>query len=189
MLHAEQTISRWWSTQFSWSPTLAQACSAVKYWRLKVKQKQNLKVSEYILQATKDSANIEVDIGTIYSWNKLTNNLQLAQQRMKMCRRDHVQLRETYLHGLAEAIILKWCPSLSSLKMAKVKARRIAKEIKELIKRERNRSMYRKIGACLNPATANIWGLTWVDVPSGNHPPYPAGPDPKLWKVLPIRKK
>jgi hypothetical protein len=89
-----------------------------------------------------------------------------AKEYAKSCRRNHIELLETYLQGLADAIVSKRYPHLDLPANRHVKPEYVAKELKELIKREQKRRMYRKIGHCLQPESSNLGCLSRVDIPA-----------------------
>jgi hypothetical protein len=85
------------------------------------------------------------------STDQLIRHLREAKEYAKSCQINHVELREAYLLGLADAIVTKKYPHLDLPANRHLKPEQVAKEIKELIKREQRRRMYRKIGHCLQP--------------------------------------
>ncbi len=97
-------------------------------------------------------------------------------------RKNHRQLRESYLEGLAEAIVLHQSPTLHRAEAIYIREEQKTKQLKNLIKREKYRRMYRKIGHTLAPNLSK--GLNRVDIPDKNAKGENLGrhDDPKAWK-------
>jgi len=83
----------------------------------------------------------------------------------------HVELRQSYLEELAEAILLQRCPWLEEEGFEQQKIEQADKQLKELIKRENIRKMYRTIGFILKAGQGQ--GLLQVDIPDESAIPPP----------------
>jgi len=107
---------------------------------------------------------------------------QAVYQNLKELQQQHQTLRDTYLKDLAEAIVLDRSPNLAEPTLEAVKVDRPEKQLKQLISREKMRTMYRKIGRALNKFDGK--GLSRIDVPDVSTTTEGSGdPDnPKSWK-------
>ncbi len=109
-------------------------------------------------------------------------HLREASTTLRDCQRRHKELRESHLESLAEAIVSEQAPALIFDFMAHIKEERAATQIQQLIKREKQRKSYRKIGNTLSPNKQ--LGLNKIDIPDraaiggdfGNPD------DPKTWR-------
>jgi hypothetical protein len=117
-------------------------------------------VTDHILAITRESAALSIECEHTMSTESLVTSLREAKDYTKSYQINHIELRETYLQGLAEAIVSKQYPHLDLPANKHLKPEQVAKEIKELIKREQRRKMYRKFGHCLQPDSFNLGGLS-----------------------------
>ncbi len=65
----------------------------------------------------------------------IIQKLREALQHLKYCQKSHVELRETYLHGLAEAIVLEKRPNLAKKDNSEALYRLTKDQVERLIKR------------------------------------------------------
>ncbi len=61
MRHAERSITWKYSKKYPWSPALANAIEATRYWKLKLKWSRGLFVSDEELQKTGEKARLPAD--------------------------------------------------------------------------------------------------------------------------------
>jgi hypothetical protein len=102
---------------------------------------------------------------------------------MKSLQKSHAELRESYLRGLAEALVLQKCPYLKKDDQFETLTTLIVDQVECLIEREHQRQMYRTITRLLTDLSPGTRGMTRIDIPaSDTDEPYPSGPDPKSWK-------
>jgi hypothetical protein len=77
------------------------------------------------------------------------HNLRLTREYKKQPQKNPGELSESYLSKLAEAKVLNRAPQLKDGNSSHELQLRKSKELKELIKRERKKRQYRKIGRTL----------------------------------------
>jgi hypothetical protein len=155
MIYAERQVTRSVSSTFQWSVELAQAIQACRYWQLRIKQLKGRLVPQSTLDRMRIVSGLPKEVASPQPFPSVLQNLKRARDFVASCQTNHVELRKKYLEGLAEAIILKRCPFLSAPKRNGEKLRKIAHEIRELIKREQRRLMYRRIKTTLQPPSSN----------------------------------
>lgn len=179
MLHAEREVSRKFIKKYEWCPKLIQAVQGVWYWRLRLKKAKGLQVTDHILCTTRAAANLPTSTNNYLPLTHILTHLKASKQTLKHQQQNHVELREEYLDGLAEAILLHRDPHLASSNEISFRKRK-AKQIQALKKREFQKRMFKKIGHALADNQDNLGGLVRVDIPASDSlEPYPIGPDPK----------
>jgi hypothetical protein len=183
MLYAERAAGSRYTKTYEWSPVLLQAVHAERFWRLAIKRYKGRFVSDNLFTITRDLAGILTSFFNS-SLPGLFQCLINARQTRKALQKDHHTLRQNYITGLAEALVLKRAPNLASNpKYDERCANRTAKEVKRLIRLQHKRYLYHLIGRQLGDNHANTGGLTRVDVPAsmvGNA--RASDVDPKTWQ-------
>jgi hypothetical protein len=146
-------------------------------------EKSSLLVTDHMLYSTRTAASIGEESDLVTSRQDVIEQLRIAKQDLREKQKAHAELRENYLIELAEALILKKDPTLSNPDKTEKLNKKKAKQIKLLIKREKRRRMFQKIGNVLSPPQENTKGLSYVFVPASDPlEPFPIGPDPKTWE-------
>jgi hypothetical protein len=163
MLHAESNTGRKFSTRYERSPELMRAVQTFQYWQLRFRQARRLSVSQPRLASLQLQAGLlEADI-SISSVDRILQCLQQAATSLRDYQKRHRELRAKYLEELAEAIVLDRSPDLEHSSMVHVKEDRVTNQIKQLLKRENMRRMFRKIKRVLKPVAR--MGLSKIEVP------------------------
>jgi hypothetical protein len=114
MLHAEKEITRHRNIVYEWSVHFAQAIETVRHWKLRLKCQTGLAISNHMLTVTREAAGLPPSTEEPTTTANLVSNLKTAREYAKSCQKDHVALREVYLQGLAEAIVIKCYPHLDT---------------------------------------------------------------------------
>jgi hypothetical protein len=131
MIYAEKEITRVITGNYEWSVQLAQAIHSLRYWKLRIKRAHAIRVTDYFLTATHQLAGLPQDATDQMTLPALIQNLHQSKEYLASCKKNHVALRESYLQGLAEAIVLQRCPFLDEPRNSHLKAERVAKELQE----------------------------------------------------------
>lgn len=182
MLFAEQACSRKYTKRFDWSPTLVVAVETVRFWRLLLKRSKGLLVQPSIIQLARIKSNLRPDLDSV-DQPAIILSLRTASATMKSLRKSHVELREAYLAGLAEALVLDKRPYLQKPEHAGTLHILTVERIKSLMKREKLRRMHKTIGKILLDTNTSLGGISRIDIPAtNNNEPFPSGPGPKTWK-------
>jgi hypothetical protein len=101
---------------------------------------------------------------------------------MKDNQANHIELRESYLSALAEALVVHRNPDIVRKGKQQIEKKK-TKQIRALKRREYRKRMFQRIGNTLSVATDNRGGLVRVDIPEvANYQPYTQGPDPRVWE-------
>ncbi len=137
-LYAEKACSKRYTKRYEWSPQLIRAVESVRYWRLLLKRSKGLPIQCSTISRAKTNAHLPnssepVDQPTIII------SLKNALTHMKGLQKSHTDLRENYLQGLAEAIVLQRRPYLQEKEQADTLASLTADQVQRLIKREKRR--------------------------------------------------
>ncbi len=182
MLYAERNTGRRFSTRYEWSPTLKKSVQSFRYWQLRYRQARNLGISLPKLNSLKEQAGLTEEEVQAESTREILLRLQQAADQLRKHQRQHKELRSTHLEELAEAIVLDRSPGLAHESVAQVKEERVANQIKQLLKRENLRRMFRKIKRILKPVAQ--LGLSRVDIPdvSSTNQSHGDPTKPKDWK-------
>jgi hypothetical protein len=101
---------------------------------------------------------------------------------MKKAKKNPRKNRISYVESLAEAIVLHQSPHLDTNEATHTRQERTLKQMKNLLKRERTKRMFKKIGHTLAPNLTI--GIARVDIPDKNAkgPSLGSPDDPKTWK-------
>ncbi len=91
-------------------------------------------MTEHILHITRVATNLPSSTSNYLSHACILQHLKEARKLLKQRQRNHIELREEYLEGLAEALLLQRDPHLTSNE--KLFRKQKAKQILELKKRE-----------------------------------------------------
>ena len=111
MLHAESVCSKKYTKRFDWSPTLIQSVETVCFWRLLLKWSKGLPVKYSTIQRARANAGLQPSTDSL-DQPLIIQELRSALSNMCNLQKSHIELREAYLHGLAEAIVLERRPYL-----------------------------------------------------------------------------
>lgn len=182
MLTAEKDLSRRVTTTYQWSPKLKAAVHKLRYWHLRLRQVRHLPVNLNQLDSFRHSGEISDQEHSLQTEVDIKMAQSAAFQTLKELQSKHQELRESYLEDLAEAIVLERSPYLEDDKQAHILLEKKAKQIRQLISREKMRQMYRKIGRALKKPMGG--GLSRIDVPDARAASTSNGDpeNPKQWK-------
>jgi hypothetical protein len=171
MLYAEKRGTKKYTDTYQWSPALAAAVNAVKYWRIRIKQLKKVKVAEETIRKAAEAAKLPLP-GTRMTTTEVLRNLREAHRVLKQHQKNHIELREKHLDSLAEARVVAVCPALKfdANKMEKA----TEKEIRRILRNERCRRSHRLVRRCLKSQEEKT-GLAKVEVPTDRLA------DPKTW--------
>jgi hypothetical protein len=103
-----------------------------------------------------------------FSRAELFQHPRLAYNTLKNPQKHHKELRASHLEALVEAIVLHHSPELQYDSVVHIKEECTIKQIKEMIRHEQKRRIYRKIGRLLHPQR-NI-GLSKIGTPDTSVP-------------------
>jgi hypothetical protein len=183
MLTVEAELSKRVTTTYQWSPHLKQAVCSLRYWMLHLRQTKGTPISLIQLKRLKMQGGIsDQDHAPLLPEVEIKVAQHKAYNRLKELQKQHQELRDRYLEGLAEAIVLDRSPDLGNDPTRAVLVERKEKQIKQILSREKICRMYRKIGSALHKSKGK--GLSRIDVPDEAAASYTSGDpsDPKQWK-------
>jgi hypothetical protein len=181
MLFAESSCGKCYTKRFEWSPAMIKLVESVRYWRLLLKRSKGLQIQHSTICRAQTAAGLSHNTETVEQ-PTIIAHLRTALIAMRQAQKHHVELRESYLNGLAEAIVLEKKPHLSKKENSDALYYLTEEQVQCLLKRERRRRMYRSIGNALRGSNVNYGGIQRIDIPATQETePYPKGPDPKTW--------
>jgi len=182
LLTAEKNISRRITTTYQWSPTLKKAVYCLRYWLQRLRQVRGQPFSLNQLLLFQREADISLSDQELSTESEIKKAQHTAYSSLKALQKQHQELREYYLEDLAEAIVLERAPQLAVKGLEHILRDKTAKQIKQLISREKLRTMYRKISKILNKN--NGTGLSRIDIPDPSAVSDVTGDpnNPKSWK-------
>jgi hypothetical protein len=137
MLYAEATCSRKITKPYEWSPKLIHAVETTRFWQLLLKRSRGIPVQPSTIYLAR--SNVDLSPATdSYDQPTIINNLRTAIQTMRDLQKSHVELRESYLHGLAEALVLEKRPYLKEEGNTSTLHILMNERLQSLIRREKN---------------------------------------------------
>jgi len=165
MLHAERLCSKKYTNTFQWSPQMIQAVQRERYWRTQLKATRGKSTSPKALERLKEAAGFH-EANYQPTLQQVIDALRKSKSHQKEMQSRHIEMRETYLERLATSIVLKSSPHLDDPKYEQRLKKRITEAVRRILKKERQRNMYRAIGATLNKRTDNVGGISRIDIPA-----------------------
>jgi len=151
LLAAEKLISKKVSNTFQWSPSLSAAIYTLKYWKLRLSQLHGKPISQYSLNKLFQKTTLPEHWANRQTLEGVVNQIRQARGNLKTIQRKHIELRSQHLEDLAEAIVIKRCPSLQEPGKDKEFNKRKLKEIRRIKRKEAISRMHKKIGYTLRP--------------------------------------
>jgi hypothetical protein len=106
MLTAEQALSKWTTTTYQWSPKLKQAVQHLCYRSLRLRQVRQQPISEIQLTHFQNEGAIPTEAIALTSEKDIKQAQHEAFTNLNSLQEQHEELWESYLEGLAEAIVL-----------------------------------------------------------------------------------
>jgi hypothetical protein len=131
-------------------PQLSSTVESVRYWRLLLKCSKGLPIKQSSIQRAWTNAGLLDDRGS-EDLPTIIRKLREALSTLRRSQKSYVELRETYLYGLAESIVLLKRPHLEHKDNAETLSHLTNEQIECLIVRECRRRMFLTIGNILKP--------------------------------------
>jgi hypothetical protein len=106
MLFAESSCGKCYTKRFEWSPAMIKLVESVRYWRLLFKRSKGLQIQHSTICRAQTAAGLSHNTETV-DQPTIIAHLRTALIAMRQAQKHHVELHESYLNGLAEAINLE----------------------------------------------------------------------------------
>jgi hypothetical protein len=119
MLYMEREHSKWYTECYEWSPQRPiQAEEGVQFWSLPLKRSKGGSAHSNTNLNMLSNTSLPSSLSDLHDLTKIVKHFLAAMQNMHCLKKSHMEHREMYLVGLAEAIVLKRHPHLEKEEQA-----------------------------------------------------------------------
>lgn len=137
MVRAEKECRKVHTGGLSYSPELSRSLLLVRLWKLRLKRAQGKGVSVSLLRRMEQQCGLsDGQSAVLLSAEDVQVALGLAQEQAKICRKNHVSLRYTFLRQRAQT-----CPELEAM-IERERARAVFRRLREAIPAKSRRPLF-----------------------------------------------